>query len=220
MQLSRELLSVLPKILTIQGRMIMRRLDRMFFPEIKLENVWKKSLAAPAAVKSSWECSKFCIWLWSFPKSRPMSELFQTPEIWFFIFFPFKAWLTAGSIPGLGRSARERNSYPLQYSGLENSMGSQSWTWLSDFHSLILCYNWLWYFPIYSGASQVAPVVENQPANAGDIRVLGAVSGSGRSPREQNGNLFQFSHLENPRDRGAWSATVHGVTEADMSKVT
>ena len=45
-----------------------------------------------------------------------------------------------GSIPGLGRSPGEGNSYPLQYSGLENSMDctkhgvAKSWTWLSDFH--------------------------------------------------------------------------------------
>ena len=45
-----------------------------------------------------------------------------------------------GSIPGLGRSTVEGKGCPLQYSGLENSMdnsmGSQSWTQLSDFHSL------------------------------------------------------------------------------------
>ena len=46
-----------------------------------------------------------------------------------------------GLIPGLGRSPGDRNSYPHQYSGLENSMGcvvhgiSKSWTRLSDFHS-------------------------------------------------------------------------------------
>ena len=50
-----------------------------------------------------------------------------------------------GSIPGLGRSPGEGKGYPLQYSGLENSMDcvdhgvAKSWTWLSDFHSLHLC---------------------------------------------------------------------------------
>ena len=45
-----------------------------------------------------------------------------------------------GSIPGLGRSSEEGKGYPLQYSGLENSMDyvvhgvAKSWTWLSDFH--------------------------------------------------------------------------------------
>ena len=40
---------------------------------------------------------------------------------------------------------------------------------------------------------------------------LGSIPGSGRSPGEGNGNLLQFSYLENPMDRGAWQATVHGI---------
>ena len=51
-------------------------------------------------------------------------------------------------------------------------------------------------------------VLENPPANARD---MGSVSGSGRSPREGNGNFLQYSCLENPMDRGAWWAIVHGV---------
>ena len=47
--------------------------------------------------------------------------------------------------------------------------------------------------------------------NAGD---LGLIPGSGRSPGEGNGNLLQYSCLENPMDRGAWSATVHGVAKS------
>ena len=46
--------------------------------------------------------------------------------------------------------------------------------------------------------------------NAGD---LGSISGSGRSPRERNGNLLQYSCLENSMDRRAWWATVHGVAK-------
>jgi len=48
------------------------------------------------------------------------------------------------------------------------------------------------------------------PANAGHV---GSIPGSGRSPREGNGNPLQCSCLGNPMDRGAWWATVHGVTE-------
>ena len=44
-------------------------------------------------------------------------------------------------------------------------------------------------------------MVKNLPANAGDV---GLVPGSGRSPREGNGNPLQYSCLENPMDRGAW----------------
>ena len=46
--------------------------------------------------------------------------------------------------------------------------------------------------------------------NAGDP---GSISGSGRSPREGNGNSLQYSSLEDPMDRGAWQATVHVVTK-------
>ena len=47
--------------------------------------------------------------------------------------------------------------------------------------------------------------------NAGD---LGPIPGSGRSPGEGNGNLLQYSCLENSMDTGVWQATVHGVTKS------
>ena len=50
-------------------------------------------------------------------------------------------------------------------------------------------------------------------ANAGDERDLGLIPGSGTSLGEGNGSPLQYSGLENPRDRGAWWATVHGVTK-------
>ena len=43
---------------------------------------------------------------------------------------------------------------------------------------------------------------------------LGLIPGSGRSPREGNGNPLQYSCLENPMDGGAWQATVQGVTKS------
>ena len=52
------------------------------------------------------------------------------------------------------------------------------------------------------------------PYNAGD---LGSIPGSGRSPREGNGNPLQYSCLENSMDRGAWQATVHGVKKRQDS---
>ena len=60
----------------------------------------------------------------------------------------------------------------------------------------------------------VALVVKNLPANAGDIRDMGLISGLGRSPGEKHGNPVQYSCLENPMDRGAWAAAVHGVTKS------
>ena len=55
-------------------------------------------------------------------------------------------------------------------------------------------------------------VVKNPPANAGIIRDAGSIPGSRWSPGEGNGNPLQYSCLENPMDRGAWWATVYGVT--------
>ena len=68
---------------------------------------------------------------------------------------------------------------------------AKSWTWLSNWTEL----NW---------ASQVALVIKNLPASAGDLRDLGSIPGSGRFPGVGNNNPFQCSSLENPMDRGAW----------------
>ena len=61
--------------------------------------------------------------------------------------------------------------------------------------------------------SQVALVVKNPPANARDIKDVGLIPGSGRSPGGGLGNPFQHSCLENPMDGGDWQATVHKVTK-------
>ena len=63
-------------------------------------------------------------------------------------------------------------------------------------------------------------VVKNLHANERDIREVGSIPGSGRSPGEGNGNPLQYSCLENPMDRRAQRATVHGVTKSDMTEAT
>ena len=61
-------------------------------------------------------------------------------------------------------------------------------------------------------ASQVALVVQNLPANARDLtRDPGLVPGLGRSTTQVEWQPIQYSYLENPTDRGAWRAIVHGV---------
>ena len=62
------------------------------------------------------------------------------------------------------------------------------------------------------GASQVALVGKDSPADGGDLRDSGSIPGSGRSPGR--GNPLQYSCLQNPMDRGAWRATVHRITES------
>ena len=117
-----------------------------------------------------------------------------------------------GPIPGLGRSPGEGNSYPLQYSCLENSMDRAAWqatvhgatssqTRPSKFHVSLG----------FSGAS-------NGKESACSMEKLCSVPGSGRSLGEGNGNPLQYSCLENPMDGGAWWATVHGVAESDMTE--
>ena len=56
-------------------------------------------------------------------------------------------------------------------------------------------------------------VVKNLPANAGATGDMSLIPGWGRASGEGNGNPLQYSCLENPTDKGAWQATVHGVTE-------
>ena len=65
----------------------------------------------------------------------------------------------------------------------------------------------LWGFP---GGS----VVKNPPANAENTDDVGLIPGLERSPGVGNGNLFQYSCLENFMDRRAWCATVHGVAQS------
>ena len=55
---------------------------------------------------------------------------------------------------------------------------------------------------------------KNLLADAGDIRDPGSIPGLGRSPGGGHGNPLQFSCLDNPVDRGAWRATVHGVAKS------
>ena len=68
----------------------------------------------------------------------------------------------------------------------------------------------IWDSPQGEGASQVALVVKNLSANAGDTS---SVPGWGRSPGGGHGDPLQYSFMENPTDRGAWGATVCRVVK-------
>ena len=69
-------------------------------------------------------------------------------------------------------------------------------------------------FHTTSRASPGGTVIKNLSANAGDAGHVGSTPGCRRSPGEGNGNPLQHSYLENPMDRGAWGATVHGVSKS------
>ena len=111
----------------------------------------------------------------------------------------------------------EGNGNPLQCSCLENPRDGGAW-WaavygvaqsrtrlkrLSSSGSSML-----------GEALQVALVVKNLPASAGDIRDLGSIPGLGRSPGEGHDNPLQYSCLKNPMDRGDWRATGYWVAKS------
>ena len=66
----------------------------------------------------------------------------------------------------------------------------------------------------------VVLVVKNPPANAGVVRDVGLIHGSGGFPGGGHGNPLLYSCLENLMDRGAWWATVHSMAESDMTEAT
>ena len=67
-------------------------------------------------------------------------------------------------------------------------------------------------------ASQVALVVKNPPANAGNLRGASSIPGLARSPGGGHGNPLQYACLGNPMDKEAWQATVHqGHKNMDMT---
>ena len=68
---------------------------------------------------------------------------------------------------------------------------------------------------MYMWVSQLALVVKNRPANAGDV---GSIPGSRKSPGGGHGNPLQYSCLENPTNRGAWRPTVHGVAKTQTQR--
>ena len=79
-----------------------------------------------------------------------------------------------------------------------------------DFHGLkrVADPNTVFKLPlsVFQRASQVALEVKNPPANAGDVKNMGSISGLGRSPGGGHGNPLQSSCLENSMDREAWRA--------------
>ena len=74
--------------------------------------------------------------------------------------------------------------------------------------------NFIWWGYVSKWGFPRGSVVKNPPANARDTGDKDLMCGSGRSPGGGNGNPLQYSCLENFMDRGAWWATVHGVTKS------
>ena len=88
---------------------------------------------------------------------------------------------------------------------------------------LLWCWDHCFIFEVqYSstGASQVALAVKSPPAKAGDMRDVGLIPGSGRSPGGGHSKPLQYSCLVNPMNRGSWWAVVHRVAELDLTEAT
>ena len=102
------------------------------------------------------------------------------------------------------------------------------WAWIQILTLPFSTCVWLWASPLtfqdsvylyvkwgYGAMpSRVILVVKNLLANEGDVRDMGSIPGSGRSPGGGHGHLLQHSYLENPLDSGAWWATVHRVEKS------
>ena len=83
--------------------------------------------------------------------------------------------------------------------------------YINIYNRIILSHKKEWDYPCGS-------VAKNPPANAGDTGDTSWILRLERCPGEGNGNLLQYSCLENPMDRGTWWGIVHGVTkESDMT---
>ena len=93
---------------------------------------------------------------------------------------------------------------------------TKSGTWMSEWTTMLLQGLVNFHHSTDIGFPH-SSVSKSSACNAGDP---GLIPGSGRSPEERNGNPLQYSRLENPMDRGAWWATVHGVARAGHDLVT
>ena len=107
---------------------------------------------------------------------------------------------------------QEGHSNPLQYSCLEKPMDRGAHR-LQSIGSYRIRHN-LARTCSQMQTSQVALVVKNPPANAGDILEASSIPGLVRSSGRGHSNPLQYSCLENSMDRGAWQATVHGVAKS------
>ena len=96
----------------------------------------------------------------------------------------------------------------------ENMPSWGTWMFILICSNLALCICTHWdlskFQPMPFRGFPDSSLIKNPPTNAGDT---GLIPGSGRSPGEGNGNPLQYSCLGNPMDKGAWQATVHGVTK-------
>ena len=119
-----------------------------------------------------------------------------------------------GSIPGSGRSLGKGNGNPLQYSCLGNPKdGGAWWAAVDGVAQSQIRLKWLSSSSSSMGILGFPGGSDNKESSC-NARDLGLIPGSGRSLGKGNGNPLQYYCLEDSMDRGAWWATVHGVTKS------
>ena len=112
----------------------------------------------------------------------------------------------------------EGNGNPLQYSCLENPRDGGAW-WLPSMGSHRVGHDWSDLAAV-AGASQVALVIKSLPANVGDIRVLGLITRSGRSPGGEHSTTPVFLPGESHGQRSLVGYSPRGHSESDMTEAT
>ena len=121
-----------------------------------------------------------------------------------------------GFIPGSGRPPGEGNGYPLQDSCLENPMDRGAWK--AAVHGVARLGHNLATKPPPPMEKRTG--VKNLPANAGGTRDMGSIPGVGKIPWRRKWQPFPVFLLGKFHGWGAWQATVHGITESNMTEHT
>ena len=149
-------------------------------------------------LESLWPCTKMGLFGdLSFPVCKTGGLDYVVPESPAQLFSILLLFVPIQSLPASVSTSQEREHSSL-FIGLFISL------WDNEF---IVSY-------ILSWAPQMVLMVKNLFANAVDIRELGSIPGSGRSPGGGHSGPLQYSCLKNPMDRGAWKAMIHRVSES------
>ena len=143
-------------------------------------------------------CSKYLVTIWS--SQVALSEWLEVAQSCPTPLWPrglYSLWNSLGQNTGVGSLSLLQGIFPTQ--GLNPGLPHcrQILSQLS-----------------HRGSPQVALVVKNPLASAGEAREVDLIPESGRSSGERHANPLQYSYLENPTDRGVWRATVHRVTKS------
>ena len=121
--------------------------------------------------------------------------------------FLTRHWTQAPAVKALNPNNQTTRELPGDYNFFLSER-KHKFTW-----QIITTFNYMKYWNIQKGFLG-GSAVKNLPANARDTEDVGSIPRLERSPEEGNGNPLQYSFLENPMDRGASWAIVHGVTES------